>query len=72
MTYIRPTKPLTLRKWRAERAGPGITVYGTDIDTGEETKVTRVLAIVPPTNAAEHHVVARDEMGLEHRLTFAA
>jgi hypothetical protein len=37
----------TLKDWRAKRAGGRITVYGTDVATGQETKIPGVDSIIP-------------------------
>lgn len=37
----------TLKDWQAKRAGGRITVTGTDVETGETTKLVGVDAITP-------------------------
>ena len=66
-----PTAPITLRAWKAARAGGSMTVHGTDIATGAVTKITNIESIQPPLNAAAHHVRAIAANGIEHVLTFA-
>ena len=66
-----PLAPLTLRNFHVKRAGGRMTAYGTDIETGEDAKVTNIDRIDPPASAAEHHVLATDKHGLVHKLTFA-
>ncbi len=62
----------TLHTWHAKRAGGRITVYGTDVATGKETKITNVERIDPPTNHALHEVTALDKNNVTHRLVFTA
>jgi len=65
-----PTAPITLRGFHIKRAGGRMTAYGTDIQTGEETKITNIDRIDPPHSAAEHHVLATDKNKIVHVLTF--
>lgn len=64
------TNSKTLRNWTARRAGSGITVTGENIASMRQDKVTNCV-ITPPTSAAEHHVIATDGEGVEHKLVFA-
>lgn len=66
-----PTAPLTLRKFFVKRAGGRMTAHGTDIDTGLPARITNIDRIIPPDNAASHHVLAVDKNGIKHRLIFA-
>ena len=61
----------TLREWSAKRSGTSITIHGTDISNGEATKLVHIAEITPPASAADHHVLAIDGDGVEHKLTFA-
>lgn len=70
MADDKPT-PRTLRNWSAARSGSSITVHGTDIDSGEPTKLTRIESITPPASNAAHEVTATDSDGVAHRLIFA-
>jgi hypothetical protein len=54
----------TLKNWRAKRAGSRITVYGEDVATRKETKITRVDKIEPGWN----HCVATRYDGSTHNL----
>jgi hypothetical protein len=77
----------TLKEWKAKRAGGRITVYGTDVRTGEPAKLVGVDEITPRSttepkrrflggNTGERHIVeayavAVDMHGTEHRLLIA-
>jgi len=63
--------PTTLREWRLERSGGGMTAYGTNIDTNEQDRITNISVVVPPDNPVLHEVHAHDKHGTVHRLIFA-
>lgn len=63
-------EPQVLRNWSAKRAGSHITVHGTCVQTGKETKVTNVTEIKPPQSNAAHEVVGIDQHGTEHRFIY--
>lgn len=67
---VDPIGPKTLRNWEARRAGGRITVYGQNLYTGVDDKITNVDKITPPSSAADHHAVAVDKHGVEHKLVF--
>lgn len=66
-----PPPPLTLRGWKARRAGGRITVTGIDIETNADAKIVGVENITPPADHSKHEVVATDRHGTIHRLIFA-
>lgn len=61
---------MTMKNWKARRAGGRITVYGTDTYTGRVVKITNVDEITPPESATEHYVTAVDNNGNHHKLIF--
>lgn len=56
--------PLTLKNWRAKRAGAAITVYGEDTTTKHEIKITRIQHIKPGMDCC----IATGHDGLQHTL----
>lgn len=59
------TTPLTLRSWRARRAGGRITVYGECQETRTPTKITNVDVIEPGLGGK---CIATDKNKVAHTL----
>ncbi len=59
-----------LKNWKAKRAGGRITVYGTDVETGDENaKIVGVDAVYPTADSgASGHIWAKDKHGDLHKL----
>lgn len=56
----------SLRDWTARRAGGRITVYGTNVETGQDDKLTKIDAITP--GPGTDRCTAKDSDGVEHVL----
>lgn len=59
-----------LKNWKARRSGDSITVSGEDVETGKQTKLTKIELIAPPSFASDQHVFAIAVDGTVHKLLF--
>lgn len=55
---------MKLTNWKIVRSGAGMTITGTNAETGADTKLTEVHTV----EAAEGHAVATDLQGASHEL----
>lgn len=56
----------TLTNWEARRSGAALSITGTDIDSGEKTKLTGILAIGSTFEAGRCKAMGAD--GISHQL----